>query len=298
MRPAHVLQLIVLSLCWGTAYLFMRASVPSFGAAPMIFLRLALAALLVLGPLMLARVGIGPLRRHWRDHLVMGVLFTALPFFGLGFAARSISAGMLAIIQSAAPLFAAIVGHFWLRERINRSRALGLVIGGIGVTLLVGDRISLSDQAGIAILVTLLVTATWGLSSNYARVHLHTIDPTVVATGSLGIAAILMGPFAWAAWPESPPSARAWAEVLFLGVVSSGLGFFLYFRLLGRIGAVRTTSVTFLNPIVAMISGAWYLSEAVTWRMLGACAVILLGTALTLGLLPLTRWRSTAATRQ
>ena len=75
-------------------------------------------------------------------------------------------------------------------------------------------------------------------------------------------------------------------EVLFLGIAASGLGFVLYFRLLAQVGAVRATSVTFLNPIVAMASAAVYLGEPITLRMLVGCAIVLTGTALTLGLLP------------
>lgn len=74
--------------------------------------------------------------------------------------------------------------------------------------------------------------------------------------------------------------------MLFLGIASSGLGFVMYFRLLRTIGAVRTTSVTFLNPIVAMASAAVYLGEPVTLQMVAGCAIILLGTALVLGVLP------------
>ena len=82
------------------------------------------------------------------------------------------------------------------------------------------------------------------------------------------------------------PSLKAWAEVAFLGVASSGLGFILYYGLISTIGAVRATSVTFLNPLVAMASAAVYLGEPVTGRMVAGCAVILAGTALTLGLVP------------
>jgi len=285
MRPVHVAQLLLLSLLWGGAYLFMRSSAPSFGAVPMIFLRMALASLLVLLPLTMWRTGLAPLRRHAREMIVFGLAFTALPFLGLGFAALSISAGMLAVLQSAAPMFAAIVGHFWLRERIGPLRAFGLLVGSAGVALLVWDEIGLREQAGVAILVALAVTALWGVSSHYARVRIAGADPLALATGSLGVAAIALAPFAWLTWPEQPPDARAWAEVAFLGVASSGFGFIIYFGLLRKIGAVRAISVTFLNPIVAMGSAAVYLGEPVTVRMIVGCAVILLGTALTLGLI-------------
>jgi len=71
----------------------------------------------------------------------------------------------------------------------------------------------------------------------------------------------------------------------FLGIASSGLGMLMYFRLLHRIGAVRAMSVTFLSPLVAMVSGALYLGEALTLQMVAGCAVVLLGTALSLGLI-------------
>jgi drug/metabolite transporter (DMT)-like permease len=71
----------------------------------------------------------------------------------------------------------------------------------------------------------------------------------------------------------------------FLGLFSSGLGMLMYFRLLRRIGAVRTMSVTFLSPLVAMVSGALYLGEALTLSMVAGCGVVLLGTALSLGLI-------------
>jgi drug/metabolite transporter (DMT)-like permease len=294
MRAAHVAQLMVLSLLWGGAYLFMRSAAPAFGAMPLIFLRMALASLLVLLPLTLWRGGFTTMRRHWREITVFGLAFTAVPFAGLGWAALSISAGMLAVLQSSAPIFAAIVAAVWLRERITPVRATGLAVGLAGVALLVWDRIGVRESAGLAILVTLAVTVLWGVSSNYARVRLAGVDALSLTTGSIGVSALALAPFAWFAWPAHDPGTRAWAEVAFLGVASSGFGFLLYFRLLRAIGAVRATSVTFLNPLVAMASAAAYLGEPVTARMVAGCAVILVGTALTLGLVPLP-WRRAPA---
>jgi drug/metabolite transporter (DMT)-like permease len=68
-------------------------------------------------------------------------------------------------------------------------------------------------------------------------------------------------------------------------VASSGLGFLMYFRLLHRIGPVRAMSVTFLNPVVAIVAGAGYLGEEVTLQMISGGAVVLLGTALSLGII-------------
>ena len=107
----------------------------------------------------------------------------------------------------------------------------------------------------------------------------------VTTAGSLALASLFLAPLAWATWPSTPPSARAWAEMAFLGIASSGLGMWMYFRLLRRIGTVPAMSVTFLSPLVAMVSGALYLGEAITLQMVAGCAVVLLGTALSLGLI-------------
>lgn len=286
MRPVHLAQLLLLSLVWGGAYLFMRSSAPAFGPVPMIWLRMALASLIVLLPLLWWRGALGQMRAHAGALAVYGVAFTAVPFVGLGWAIQHIPAGLMAVLQATAPMFAAIVARIWFGERIGPWRALGLVVGFAGVALLVGDSVGVRDSAGLAVLVTLAVTAVWGLSSNYARRRFATVDPMVQAGGSLTVAALVLAPLAWATWPERPPGAVAWAEVLFLGVASSGLGFLLFFGLVRSVGPVRATSVTFLNPVVASASAAVYLDEPVTARMVAAGVVILLGTALALGMLP------------
>jgi drug/metabolite transporter (DMT)-like permease len=113
------------------------------------------------------------------------------------------------------------------------------------------------------------------------------MDNLALTVGSLAGAAVALTPLAWATWPSEPPPLRAWIEVMFLGIASSGLGFLLYYRLLRRIGTVRAMSVTFLNPVVALIAGALYLGEAITWQTVAGAAVVLLGTALSLGLWPI-----------
>jgi drug/metabolite transporter (DMT)-like permease len=142
-----------------------------------------------------------------------------------------------------------------------------------------------SASGVLAVFAVLVTSLLWGFGASYARRHLASTDAMVITVGSLAAASLFLAPFAWASWPVEAPAPRAWAELAFLGVASSGLGFLLYFRLLRRIGPVRAMSVTFLNPMVAMASGALYLGEAVTPQMIAGGAVVLLGTALSLGLI-------------
>lgn len=286
MPRRDVVDLLLLSLLWGAAYLFMRAAVPAFGPGPLIALRLAIAAAVLL-PLLAWRGGLGQLLAHPGPLLVQSVVFTALPFLLLGWAAQHLTAGLLSVLNATAPLFAALLAHFVFHDRLGRWRSAGLVLGFGGVALLTAGSVSFrSTQGLLGVGAVLLVSAMWAVGANYTRRRLGGMDSLALTVGSLALAGLALAPLAAATWPATPPPLRAWVEVAFLGVASSGLGFLLYYRLLRRIGPVRAMSVTFLNPVVALVAGALYLGETVSLQTLAGAAVVLVGTALSLGLWP------------
>jgi drug/metabolite transporter (DMT)-like permease len=94
-----------------------------------------------------------------------------------------------------------------------------------------------------------------------------------------------MLPLAIATWPATPPSPNAWAAVVVLGVACTGVAYILYFRLIANAGPARAIAVSYLVPVFGLAWGAIFLGEIPTGRMLGACAVILLGTALATGMI-------------
>jgi drug/metabolite transporter (DMT)-like permease len=286
MRPRDVIELLFLSLLWGGAYLFTRAAVPAFGPAPLVSMRLGIAALLLL-PIVYYRGGWPQLRARPRALFMVGVPFTALPFMLMTWGALHITAGLSAVLNATAPMFAALVAHFVLKERLGAWRAGGLLMGFVGVLILMSSgNVSLKTAEGpLAVLAVLGTAMIWSVGASYTRRKMAGIDPMVTTAGSLAAASLFLAPLAWATWPSTPPSARAWAEMAFLGIASSALGMWMYFRLLRRIGTVPAMSVTFLSPLVAMLSGALYLGEAITLQMVAGCAVVLLGTALSLGLI-------------
>lgn len=296
-RPRHVIELLVLSLLWGSAYLFTRSAVPEFGPAPLITLRMTLAALVLL-PVLAWRGGLPLLRIHWKTLLVQGTLFTSLSFMLIAWAALSLSAGLSAILSATAPMFGAVLAWLLLKERIQGWRLLGLVLGMAGVTVLVWGKVSLRGDPG-SLRVTMAVGAglasslLWGYAANFSRRQLGHIDPVATTTGTMLAAGLFLMP--WAAWQWQAqaaagtlhwPSLRAWSEALFMAIFCSGLGMLMYFRLLREIGTVPTMSVTFMSPVVAIIAGSLYLGEAITLQIVLGCIVVLAGTALSVGLWP------------
>jgi drug/metabolite transporter (DMT)-like permease len=294
--PRHVAELLVLSLLWGAAYLFTRSAVPEFGPVTLIAVRMGIAAVLLL-PVLAHRGGLPLLRRHAGLFALQGTAFTALSFVLIAWSALTLSAGLTAILNATAPMFGAVVAWAWLGERIGPWRMAGLAVGMAGVTILVWGKASLRLDADslavtMAVLCGLGSSVVWGMAANFSRVKMAGIDPLALTVGTMLAASIALTPFAiaewqgvWAAPRSGLPGLRAWLEAAFLGVASSGLGMLMYFRLLREVGTVPTMSVTFLNPLVAIVSGALYLGEAITLQTLLGCAVVLAGTALSAGLI-------------
>jgi drug/metabolite transporter (DMT)-like permease len=289
MKPREVMDLLLLGALWGAAFLFMRMGAAEFGPAPLAFVRVAGASLLLL-PLLALRGETAALRQHWPAIAVVGVINSALPFMLFMLAALVLSAGLMSVFNATTPIWGALVAWVWLRDRPAPSRLLGLAIGVAGVLGLAwgkadfkpGD-MGISPAMGIAACVGAAVL--YGIAGNVSRKYLQGVPPLAVAAGSqLSAAGVLALP-AYVAWPSVPPAASSWLAAAVLALACTGLAYILYFRLIANAGATTAMAVTFLIPAYAMLWGWLFLSETPTVTMLSGCAVIFFGTALATGLI-------------
>ncbi|MGD9833951.1 MAG: DMT family transporter [Piscinibacter sp.] len=285
MKTPDLGELVALAAIWGASFLFMRLGAGEFGPVALSAVRVAGAALVLL-PLLLWRGQWGELRRHWRAIFLVGITNSALPFLFFSYAALGISAGLSSIFNASSPLWGALIGWWWLRDRPTAPRALGLAIGFAGVIGLAWEKASFQPGgSGWAIVACLAAAMLYGLSANFTKKRLQGVAPMAVAAGSqLSAALVLAGPaLLW--WPASMPSARAWLMVALLALLCTGLAYLMYFRLIAHVGAANAIAVTFLIPAFAVLWGWLFLGEPLTAAMAAGCAVILLGTALATGVI-------------
>lgn len=299
MSARHLSLLILLASLWGASFLFIRVGVAEFGVAPLMALRVGFGALFLVG-LALWRVGAGPLAAALRSHawplLVCGLLNSAAPFCLFAFAELTLQAGITSVINATAPLWSAVVAYAWLRERLSLTRTLGLVIGFAGVLLLVarqvfapdggtGGATSSAGATALAAAAALAATLLYGIAANYTKRKLSGVDPLLNAAGTMIGSTVLLVLPALATWPPTPVSAHAWGAVLALGILCTGVAYFIFFHLIAHVGPSRAITVTFVIPIFGIFWGAVFLDEAVAPIMLAGCAVVLLGTALATGVI-------------
>jgi drug/metabolite transporter (DMT)-like permease len=303
MNTANMLRLVALAAIWGGSFLFMRIAAPVLGPAVLIEYRLAFAALfLALVGWVLARRGKGaPLgvRRHWKHYLILGVFNSALPFMLFAFAARTLSASVLAVLNATAPLWGALVGAVWARQPVTKRGALGLLLGAGGVALLVGfDHVIERDGAGMAVCATLTAALSYAVASQYAKSAQGgktAVAPFANAHGSMWAGAIVVLPLVPLMPSPGAPTAGIMAAVLALGVVCSGIAYIIYFKLIEDVGTTSALTVTFLSPIFGILWGALFLHETIGWHTIAGSGIVLFGTALVTGFRPRLRPAAAAA---
>lgn len=289
--PGWTTDFLLLAAIWGASFMFMRIGALEFGALPTAALRVTIATAF-LWPVLWARGLGGQLRRHWKPVFVIGLLNSGIPFALFAYALLTISTGLSAVLNATVPLFGALIAWLWLKDRPNASRILGLAIGFIGVALLAWGKASFKPGVnghapGWAVLAVLLACIFYGIAASATKRYLTGLPPLVTATGSqMGATLGLALPALWF-WPATTPGWHAWLALLALGVLCTGVAYVLYFRLIAQAGPAQALAVTFVVPVFAVLYGLLFLDERVTGLMLFCAAVIVIGTALSTGLLKL-----------
>ena len=279
----------MLGALWGASFLFMRLGAAEFGALPTAGMRVAIAALFLL-PLLLLHGQWPALSRNWKKIFVLGMLNSGIPFALYSYALLSITTGLSSLLNATVPLFGALIAWLWLKDRPHGMKILGLLIGFVGVAMLAWGKASFKPDAsglvtGWAVLACLGACLCYGISASFTKRYLIGVPSLVIATGSqMGATLGLALPTLWL-WPSQMPGATAWLSLLAVGVLCTGVAYVLFFRLIDKVGAAGSLTVTFLIPVFAVLYGVVFLGESVTAWMLICGAIILCGTALSMGLL-------------
>lgn len=283
MQAKDYRDLFILAAIWGSSFLFMRLSVGEFGPFALVEVRLGLSALCLMAVAGM-RGRLAPLWLHARRIAVAGFFAAGLPFLCFNFAAQSVPASVMAVMNAMTPLFGALIARIWLKEHLSASRIAGLAIGFSGIVLLVSRSLSFdAGGMGPGIIACLIASLCYGYAACYTTRYLKGVDPLSLAAGSVTAAAIAMLPAAVVAWPDTPVSTSSWAAAAALAMLCTALAYLIFYGLIDRVGASRSITVTFLVPVFGIFWGAVILSEPISMHMLGSAAIVLLGTLLATG---------------
>jgi drug/metabolite transporter (DMT)-like permease len=204
MRAGDVARLVVLAAIWGASFIFLRVAAPVLGPVLTALLRVLIAGIALLGYLQVRGLGYGNVGRYWREYLVIGVANSAIPFLLFSFAALYLPASYSAILNSATPLFGALLSTIWLAEPLTALKLIGLFAGAAGVALVSGAGPVVPDaMIGWAVAACLIAALCYAGAGIYVKKRLAGATPLAMATWSQIFAALAMLPLV----PFAPPRA-------------------------------------------------------------------------------------------
>ena len=273
MSRRAVLLFAGLSIAWGIPYLLIKIAVDELSPLTLVFARTALGALLLL-PVALARGWVRPVLARWPQLLVYTVIEITIPWLLLTRAEQHLTSSLTALLVAAVPLVAVVVALVMgPRERLGATGFAGMLVGLGGVALLVGVDVSGSQWSAVAEMA--VVAVCYAIGAALLARWFTGLPGTGVVALSLTAAALGYLPFAAPQLPSSLPSTKVIVSVVLLAVICTAGAFLLLIALIGEIGPVRATTITYVNPAVAVLAGALVLGEAITvWTVAGFAAVI------------------------
>jgi drug/metabolite transporter (DMT)-like permease len=271
-------ELVLLGAIWGASFLFMRVAAKDFGSFALVEMRLLFGAIILLPFLWQARKQFnGAL---WLKLTGIAAFNTAIPFTLFAWGAERAPAGIGAITNAMAVPFTALVAFLFFHEQVGKRRAVGLLLGFIGVAVLASGRTSGGSGVWAAALAGTAAAFLYGVGGNLLKRYLAGVPASAVASATLIGASVLEAPLAIHTWPANAIPMLSWVCAILLGVLCTGLAYVLYFRLIHRIGAPRAATVTYIIPLFGVMWAWILLDEALTPSMAIAGALILAGVAL------------------
>ncbi len=280
------IELFILSAIWGSSFLFLRIASPEFGPIFLIEMRVA-SGLIVLLPICLLLGKIQELKENWKMIFILSLSNMTIPFCLFAYSALNMGAGILSIINATVPFFTAIIAFLVYQQRMTRYGLIGLMVGFMGVAVLVFDP---SESSGVtndlAIPSALFACVLYGVALNIVSHKLQGVSGISITTGALFFSTIVLIPFAVIERPEVMPQGSVWFSVLALGVVCTGFGYILFYRLIARIGSQQAIMTTYLIPIFSILWGNLFLAESITLFMIFGGMLVLMGVGMTTGRFP------------
>lgn len=285
MGRAEWAMLLALSVLWGGSFLFVGIAVAELPTLTLVWLRVALAALVLWAAVAATGRRLPRAPRVWAAFLGMGLLNNVIPFSLIVAGQHSIASGLASILNATTPLFTVVVAGFLLAdERPGRLQLVGVAAGLAGVAVMIGpDALAGLGTNALAQLAVLGGALSYACAAVFGRRFRRMgVDPLVTAAGQVGAATLLLSPAMLIAdrpWTLPMPGVGTCAAVLGLAVLSTALAYLLYFRILARAGATSLSLVTFLIPVSAILLGGLVLDERLVPTDFAGMACIALGLA-------------------
>ncbi|GIF65208.1 transporter [Asanoa ishikariensis] len=283
---------LLLGVIWGSSFLFIKVGVAELHPLYVTLGRVLAGVLTLLVVIAATRDRLPRDLRLWGHLTVTGVVGTAMPFTLFGYGEERVSSSLAGIWNATTALLVLPLAVYLFRtERMTVNRAVGLVIGFLGVLVVLGVWEGLGGAQFTGQLMCIAAAACYAVAIPYTKRFISDSGESglALAAGQLITATVALAIVApltvGAPTPLGDLSGKAIASILALGAVGTGLAFVLNMRNIQIVGATTASMVTYLIPIFAVVLGVLALDEHITWHQPVGALIVLVGVAVAQGLI-------------
>ena len=270
---ADWLRFIAVSLIWGASFLFIAIGLDAFHPGLLTWLRVGFGALLM-AMLPQARATRIP-REDLPRVVLLGVIWVAIPFTLFPIAQQWIDSAVAGMLNGATPIFTAIIASLLLRQLPGRLQVGGLAVGFLGILAIALPSAGSGNTEALGVILVVLATLCYGFSTNIVAPLQQRYGTIAVMGRTLMVATVLVTPYGLFGLTRSEFAWPSLAATLAVGFLGTGIAFLMMGSLVGSVGATRSTFITYLMPVVALVLGVVFRNESIApLAVIGSLLVI------------------------
>ena len=277
------LLLVTLSFCWGLSWSAMRIALYEVTPWTLRFLGYALGAVTLLALIRWQGRSLWiPPGRPWR-HIFVASLFNVVSFGIAGtFAQLMAQTSRVIIVNYSMPIWGSLLAWLVLREKVNARAAAGLVLCVAGLSVLVYPVAAASLQEPLGLLLALGCALSWAAGTVYMKWARIPGDLLAITFWQVvvGVVVFAIGYLTFEGTPKIVPLQwPTWAGILFNGILGTGIAYFIWFNIIGRLSTAMASLGTLANPVVGVIGAAIFLGDRPTLTDMAGFALIFAAAA-------------------
>ena len=280
MRDNWVIKFIPLALIWGSSFFFIELSLEWTTAVGVAFWRTALGALAMIIITYSLGLRLPGKAKQWLHLLVAGFFMSAFPFTMYAFAQQYTTSILAAILNATTPMFTLLATFTLFRaQKQNPTAIVGLLVGLVGVGITLGIWRGFGESEPIAILALIAASISYGIGTPYIRKYVTPMKLPATVTASVQVltSAVILLPVYLFTGPlfVAEPTVQSAGALVLLGVLGSGISYWLFHQVVATAGSAVAATVTYTNPVIATVWGVLLLGEGLHWyEPVGAILVL------------------------
>lgn len=266
--------LCLIYLIWGMNWVVMKTANTFFPPITFVAYRFLFGALVLLSVWFWLHLPL-PKKKYWPWIFLTGILQMGLNNIAAQTSMLTLGAGMVSVLNYSMPVFAAVMAHFLLGERLNWRKGAGIVLAIAGMAVL------MDVHAGgdvTAICIGLLSAVFWGLASIFVKLKLADVNPISLTTWQMVCASLsLLAYTAIVPQGEVIWNTESVLCLIYNGVLASALAFFLWSWILQHIEVSKASVAVLAVPVVGVVGGILCLGEPMTLHIFFGMIMIMAG---------------------